>query len=445
MKNLCVMSLLLMTTPIFAGTPGTIKWIARMNAPIVASTTLSADQQTLYVGSTNNQLIALNTSNGTETWHYIFRGGVYSAPAYDAKNNVVYVTTNAILSSEIGGIYALQGSTGSLLGYSQSFQPADNTYRFGKPILANTVVFSYSYRTVLCSVISPSNNALQIGILGFSLDKNPPSSIFYFIVNNLSLDPSKFDLYRKWEIVLDGISNPESSPPGVVFGGEGIVTPLFSVDGIGSIDDLYQTLRSPLLRWKGALYPSLNFSFPVHDSDRGMIYVGGSDQALYAYDPHSATGTNVSPIWVLHLSGDLSQNPPAVGFNGSGPAAIYETSSNGYLYAISVMQAKNGRTQAGALKWGIHLSDAGFATQPTVAGTTGGVPIIYVTDKTGNVYAVLDEGQSGQVEPWGNPIRGGVMQVSAPATIGEDGSNQIIYLSNNQSPGLVYAVYGPAG
>ncbi len=429
MKKILICFSVLISTQLFAGTPGTIKWVVDLNAPNMASATLAQDENTLYVGNTNNQLVSLNTVNGAENWHYIFKGGIYSPPAYDGLHRVVVVTTNAISPTETGGAYSLQADTGRLI-YSEQVTTYDNSIQVGAPALThnnNPNCPTYVTHAIFVNNWKPGNpNPIRWYYLTMFDDNNPQNpdantTEYTLVSTNPSLD-------RQWEVSFD--ANAQGCSEGTL-----------TTDTNSQLGDVM--LQSQQLLWSGTVTQGLTLSPPTVDPVNKMAYLGGSDGNLYAYRTN-AQGNSVAPAWIFHLDGDLSQNPPAIGFAGRYPMpAIYVTSSNGYLYAVQPMPStSNKKLQSGTLQWGIHLSNAGFASRPAVGTATGGIPVIYATDKIGNVYGVIDEGTSGLPESWGNPLRLPT-PISSTPTLGYDGANQIIYLTSNSTLGTVYAVYGP--
>jgi outer membrane protein assembly factor BamB len=58
---------------------GTKRWEFATEGPIVATPALAADG-TLYVGSDDRNLYALNATGGTATWHFSANAGIESSP-----------------------------------------------------------------------------------------------------------------------------------------------------------------------------------------------------------------------------------------------------------------------------------------------------------------------------------------------------------------------------
>lgn len=122
---------------------GNTLWQYRTQGYVSSSPSISADGNTIYVGTMNNTLVAL-TPQGSARWTAsFFRDSVQSSPALDSAGNI-YV------GCDDGKIYAI-APTGSLL-WSQ----ATGAYIFGAPamsksgnavIVASADQFIYSYRT----------------------------------------------------------------------------------------------------------------------------------------------------------------------------------------------------------------------------------------------------------------------------------------------------------
>jgi len=81
-----------------------LKWRFKTNGPVVSSPAIA--QNTVYVGSNDHYLYAINVADGTELWKFKTGSRVASSPAVSA--GVVY------FGSYDGNIYALDARTGQL-------------------------------------------------------------------------------------------------------------------------------------------------------------------------------------------------------------------------------------------------------------------------------------------------------------------------------------------
>ncbi|NPA92802.1 MAG: sortase, partial [Chloroflexi bacterium] len=80
---------------------GLLKWEFYTGKISRSSPALSPDEQTLYIGSYDNNIYAINTNDGTEIWSYTTGDYVRSSPAVATDGSVIYV------GSEDGYLYAL--------------------------------------------------------------------------------------------------------------------------------------------------------------------------------------------------------------------------------------------------------------------------------------------------------------------------------------------------
>jgi len=100
----------------------------------------------------------------------------------------------------------------------------------------------------------------------------------------------------------------------------------------------------------------------------GVIYVGSSDQRLYAINP------NGSLRW-SYLTGDVVHSSPAVAADGT----VYVTSNDLKLYALD---------PGGSLKWTYATQVSSRLTSPVL----GGDGAIYVGSTDHSLYAINPDG-----------------------------------------------------
>ena len=84
---------------------GSLKWSYTTGEAVYSSPALSADGSTVYVGSADAKVYALNALTGSVTWSYTTGGGVSSSPALSADGSTVYV------GSQDYKVYALNAAT----------------------------------------------------------------------------------------------------------------------------------------------------------------------------------------------------------------------------------------------------------------------------------------------------------------------------------------------
>ena len=86
-----------------AGEPGTLKWTFTTGGEVLSSPAIGADG-TVYIGSNDNNVYALDGQTGAKKWVFATRGEVRSSPAIGADGSVY-----------VGGgwaTYCLDGQTG---------------------------------------------------------------------------------------------------------------------------------------------------------------------------------------------------------------------------------------------------------------------------------------------------------------------------------------------
>ena len=86
--------------------PGSVKWSFQTGGMVRSSPVLSADGSTVYVGSDDKNLYAIDATSGIKKWGFATQGLVYSTPALSPSGATVYV------GSRGGNLYAIDTATG---------------------------------------------------------------------------------------------------------------------------------------------------------------------------------------------------------------------------------------------------------------------------------------------------------------------------------------------
>lgn len=198
---------------------GSLEWSYLTGGRIGSSPSLSSDGSTVYFGSEDGYLYALNASNGTLDWKYQTGGAIISSPAIDSNGTVYF---------------------GSLDGY---------VYAVKKD---GTLAWKYSLGSRIGSSPSISGNILYIG------DENG----YLYAINTATGQ-------KVWSYKTGGyiMSSPAVDANGTVYVG--------SADGY-----LYAVSSTGALQWK---YPTGDVvgSSPAIGSD-GKIYFGSNTGYVYA-------------------------------------------------------------------------------------------------------------------------------------------------------------------
>ncbi len=323
---------------------GTLKWTFGTGDSIWSSPAVGYDG-TIYVGSNDGNLYALNP-NGTLKWTFETNDSVRSSPTI-ANDRTVYV------GSDDGNLYALNpnGTLKWTFGTGDAVASSAAIDRYGRIYIGSDCLYS----------INPN------GTLFWKLDigKRFRSSPAIAADGTIYIGSGDGALYAvspmgsmKWRIETEDLmtSSPAIAADGTVY--------------IGSRDgNLYAASPDGTLEWKSDVGPSVWWSSPAIAAD-GTIYVGGYDGNLYALNP------NGTLKWSFE-TGDSILSSPAIGPEG----AIYVGSNDGNLYSIwksvpsppLLLQAKTGNDHIN-LTWSAPADDGGttITEYRIYRGTTSG-------------------------------------------------------------------------
>ena len=285
---------------------GTLKWTFKTGDMIVSSPAVGFDG-TIYIGSLNNKLYALNP-DGTSKWSYKTSDDISSSPAI-SSDGTIYINTRD------GNLYAFNpdGSllwlyeTGFIGNSSSPVIGSDGTiyvcFQSGEIFAFNTdgtIKWQLSTRTIIMS--SPAIGAEGIIYIGTNDD------IFYAISPDGKI---------KWMFSRDSnISDMFKSSP--VIGEDGTIY-------IGSdANYLYAINPDGTLKWSFRTDDDISSS-PVIGLD-GTIYIGSNDNTLYAIDPQGKHVWTLSVSWI----GYAITSSPVIGSDGT----LYVGALDNYIHAI---------------------------------------------------------------------------------------------------------------
>ncbi len=256
----------------------------------------------VYIGSMDDNVYALNAADGTQIWNYSTGGEIYSSPA--VVNGVVYI------GSEDDNVYALNAANGVLI-WSYTTKGAV----FSSPAVANGVVY----------VGSRDNNV-------YALNAANGAKIWNYTTN------------------------------GAVFSSPAIVG---NVVYIGSDDDNVYALNAN----NGDKLWSYTTGASVWSSPavaNGIVYVGSNDDNVYALN-----ATSGAQLWSYATEiGDWVDSSPAV-VNG----VVYVGSQDNNVYALNA--------DSGVQIWSYPTSSR-VDSSPTVVNG-----VVYVGSMDDNVYALV--------------------------------------------------------
>lgn len=310
---------------------GTLKWLFPTGAPIHSSPAVA--DGTVYVGSRDNKLYALDAATGIKRWEYETGSWVESSPAI--ANGVVYFGSND------GRLYALDAHSGAKL---------------------------WDFKTNYAVMSSP---AIADGIVYFGSDD-------YYIYALDAVTGTKL-----WDFKTDGYVK---SSPVVV---NGIV-----YTGSGSDFSYALHAQNGRLRLRFQSYYPV-YSSPAVSN--GTIYFGNSNGALFAVDGNARTWLwehEIKPFWIqLWAMGapGVPTPPPQSGLlwsvrvgktTSSSPVVAGDTlyiGSDNKLLAIDLQNRQK--------RWEFEAEGA-IRSSPAVVGTT-----IYVGSEDGRLYALNTTGE----------------------------------------------------
>jgi outer membrane protein assembly factor BamB len=259
---------------------------------------------TLYVGSDDQNVYALNVTNGTLDWRYTTGNAVQSSPA--VANGVVYI------GSEDGNVYALNASTGAVdwtyaTGDSIQSSPQvsggllyigsedDNVYALNAT--TGALVWKYTTGDIVDSSPAVANGIVYIG--------SADGHLYALTATTGVLD---------WSASISGLGR--SSP--AVVGGRVYIssgdTNIYAVNATtGAIVWHYDTGQP-------------NVSTPAVAN--GLVFVGSGEGDVYALD--AATGATQ---WAFYAGGEVISSPAVA------DGVVYVGSYDDDLYALA---ASNG-------------------------------------------------------------------------------------------------------
>jgi len=305
----------------------------------------------VYIGSDDNNIYALNATNGLLIWKYRTDDWVRSTPA--VVNQVVYV------AAQDGYIYALYAKNGTLkwkYGPAGGFQLSSPTVKDGRLYVASVPTFAPGGPSLIALNIedgtlewetplsSQSTPAVANGIVYIGSDK-------VYALN--ATDGSIMWQYDYYDPVNDQDEFFNTSPAvanGIVYIASGYIS--------GRIHALNATTGKLIWMYESG-YPSFSSPAIAH----GMVYIGSyTDYNVYALDAQTGTLT-----WKYHTQGEIDYSSPAIA-----DKVVYVCSNDGYLYALNA------------------TSGFAMARYPVVGGTSPAIAEdkIFVGSHDGNIYCL---------------------------------------------------------
>jgi outer membrane protein assembly factor BamB len=286
------------------GSTGAKKW-EFITGNMVSTDPAIGSDGTVYVGSYDNKVYALNGSTGAKKWEFLTGDVVWSSPAI-GSDGMVYVGSND------NKVYALNGSTGAtkwefLAGDAVSSSPA---------IGSDGTVYVGSWDNKVYALNGATGAKKWEFVTGNDVRSSPAigseGTLYVGSFDNkvYALNGSTGD--KKWEFLTGGgvFSSPAIGSDGTVY--------------VGSNDNKVYALngKTGAKKWEFLTDNRVGTS-PAIGSD-GTVYVGSEDNKVYAL-----SGSTGDKKWEF-LTGSFVESSPAIGSDGT----VYVGSYDNKVYAL---------------------------------------------------------------------------------------------------------------
>jgi outer membrane protein assembly factor BamB len=335
---------------------GDVVWRFETEDEVFSSPTVV--EGTVYIGSEDNNLYALDASDGSEQWFFEADGGITSSPMI--VDGTVYIGTKD------NNLYAIEASSGEK---EWRFETGDDV-ESSPTVVDDTVYFRSGDENLYALDASDGSEQWRYETnVGGSVRSSPTviDGRLYITSALHSLDAlDASDGSKIWSYEMSDASTASFSSPTIADGR------VYIGDSSGNLYAL--DASNGREQWKYKANESMPFYSSPTVADK-TVYIGSWDKNVYALEVSDG-----SEQWSYEIGSLVSSSPTVVnntvyvGSSGSG---------NGNLYALD---ASDGREQ-----WSYETSGIIYSS-PTVADGT-----VFIGSRDGNVYA-LDAGVSGSSE-----------------------------------------------
>ncbi|WP_276260576.1 PQQ-binding-like beta-propeller repeat protein [Haloglomus litoreum] len=358
--------------------PGNVEWSYETGSNVYSSPTVA--DGTVYVGSYDNSVHALDASTGNEEWSYSTGDDIRSSPT--VADGTVYV------ASYDNSVYALDASTGN-----EEWSYSTGSYVRSSPTVVDGTVYVGSNDGSVYALDASTGNEEWSYAAGGDLYPSPTvaGGTVYVAVGDgtvRAIDASTGT--EEWSYTTG--SYMRSSPTvsdGTVYVGSNDGS-LYALDASTGNEE-----------WSYATGNLVRSSPTVAD---GTVYVGSDDNSIYALD--ASTGNEE---WSYSTGGDFRSSPTVAG------GTVYIGSNDNSIYALDA--------STGNEKWSYSTGSTVYSS-PTVAGGT-----VYVGSVDNSVYALDTDhtkdssGTRAMLRTLGHPGSAtGSLGVEVSGTISADGS-----------------------
>ncbi len=327
---------------VYSNVGGYGEWFYQADGQMGSSPVLAGG--TLFFGSMNGTLYALDPQSRQVKWKHTIDGGMFSTPC--VANGVLYA------SGLQSGLYALDMQTGQ---EQWKFQ-AGNAIVSSPAVDGNTVYFGSEDHFLYAVDAQSGKQKWKVETQG-PVTSSPIVAGDAILVGSLdnfiyALDSTSGKI--RWENVTEGqvISSPAVWEDTVFVGSMSATGSFYALD-----------LKTGKIRWKKGLEP-IGSSPAIVDR---TLYVGGVNGNVYALAAQDGT-----VLWKFQTKSLIISSPAVTA------QTVYIASTDGNLYAID-------RT-SGNQQWSFHTNGEIWSS-PLVAGST-----IFFTSPDQYLYAVSSQG-----------------------------------------------------
>lgn len=339
---------------------------------------------TVYVGSQDKNVYAINGDTGEQIWNHTTGGIVYSSPKlYEGAS----MSPALYVGSYDGKVYCLNASTDAGYGGNLiwSFQTGPGL-QTGSPQIISSPAVNEDAKLVYIGAADGILRALdaESGSLkwefatGADIRSSPAfdkqqNAVFFgsYDHNMYALNASSGRLL--WNYTTGGVifSSPAvSETDGTVFVGSNDKT-LYALNG-----------ESGAVKWNATKPPyNVMYSSPAvavtavgsGGASKELVYIGSNDHNVYAFD-----ATDGSLVWKFN-TGNFVESSPAVSNNAQ---VVYVGSDDGYLYVLDASR--------GVLLWTMQTG-LDVASSPAVLDNTieqGENGLVFVGSDDHKLYAM---------------------------------------------------------
>lgn len=360
-------------------TTGTEEWNVEMDVSNDGGLpALTVSEGSVYVGTSDGQLHALDASNGGEQWTFQMDGPARNPPT--VIDDTVYVGGLRLL-------YALEATDGS---ERWSFEPDPGGSLASKPRTIGDTVYVSIGSTIHGVNVSDGTEQWNVSTQNITQTKDVGEDILYVGTADLVLGLDASDGTEQWQFEFNARMN------GLVYANDTIYTANNNGDVYG-INALEGTEK-----WQFEADDRIRSSPAVSD---GSVYVGSMNNYMYAID--AETGQQQ---WQFETGSFIQSAPKVV------DETVYFGSVDNNVYALDV--------DDGSEEWSFETSHR-IHTSPAITSSQ-----IFVVTHDHTIYALNRNGS----ELWNVDIGDGLGSDSSPAV-----TNETVYVVGDNG-NTVYAL-----